>query len=313
MLVKAPLLRSLRSRDRMSDRGIIIKGVGGLYSVMSGGSKHECKARGVFRKEGVTPTVGDHVSFEDGVITEILPRKNTLIRPAVSNIDKLFIVIAVANPDPDSYYIDKLTVIAEYYGIEPVLIFNKNDLDNILEVDQIYQGLPYKKYYLTANDETDVVQAGHLAGELNGCTAAFAGLSGVGKSSILNLLAKTDGSESVRAEVGKISEKLLRGKHTTRHVELFPLCGGFLADTPGFGSVEFTYFDIKDRNRLQDCFPEFSEWIGSCRFQDCHHVRDKGCAVRQAAERGDIPPERYESYCKMYESLGEYKPWEDKK
>lgn len=296
----------------MTDReGLITKGVGGLYTVSFGDETAECRARGRFRRESLILCVGDRVTVsEENAITEILPRKNSLIRPAVANLDRLFIVAALAEPDPDCYYIDKLTVIAEYYGIEPVLIFNKSDLGDSLDILSSYRDLPYKQFVLCANDP-DERAVSSLASELAGKTSAFAGYSGVGKSSVLNLLARHDGKD-FSAQTGSVSEKLRRGKHTTRHVELFSLCGGYIADTPGFGSLEFEYFDLKDRSRLALCFPEFSDFLADCRFTDCSHIKERDCGVRKALEEGKISSSRYESYCRMYESLGEYKPWEEK-
>lgn len=289
--------------------GIVTKGVGGLYTVAFGDISVECRARGRFRKEETVLSVGDRVRVSpDNAITEILPRKNCLIRPAVANLDKLLIVTALAQPDPDRFYLDKLTVIAEYYGIEPVLIFNKSDLGDPSEILPDYERLPYKKFILcTRRPQTEQISL--LAKELEGKTSAFAGASGVGKSSILNLLAEFSGA-GLSAETGDISRKLRRGKHTTRHVELFSLCGGYLADTPGFGSFEFSYFDLKDRSRLASCFPEFSDSLDLCRFADCSHVKEKDCAVKAAVASGRISSSRYGSYCRMYEELGEYRPWE---
>ena len=283
--------------------GIIIKGVGGLYTIKTEKGFIECKARGIFRKNKMTPTIGDFVVVENDSISEIKPRKNILIRPTVANIDKLFIVVAVANPSPDHFYIDKLTVIADYYNIEPILIFNKLDLEKTAKIAEIYEKLSYKRYFLHAENEkcSFSEDAINLASELKGCTAALAGLSGVGKSTILNVLAEIDGSNEIKAEVGEISNRLQRGKHTTRHVELFSLCGGYIADTPGFGSLEFEYFDIKDRKELQYNFIEFKEYIGNCKFSDCIHLKDKGCCIREAVDAGQICPERYDSYCRMYE------------
>lgn len=290
--------------------GMITKGVGGLYTVVCGGEILECRARGRFRKDATVPLVGDRVVVsEDHAITEILPRKNSLIRPAVANIDKLLIVAALSDPDPDCFILDKLTVISEYYGIEPILIFNKSDLGDSKQILPVYQKLPYRQFVLCASDPDS--RADPLAAEISGCVSAFAGCSGVGKSSTLNLLARCGGG-NFSAQTGDISKKLRRGKHTTRHVELFPLCGGYIADTPGFGSFEFEYFDLKDRSLLAGCFPEFSEGLSGCRFADCSHIKEKECGVRAAVADGRIPLSRYESYCRMYEELGKYHPWEEK-
>lgn len=287
--------------------GIIVKGVGGLYTVRTDEDLVECKARGLFRKEKITPFVGDNVNLEDGVISGILPRKNFLSRPPCANIDKLFIVCAVALPDPNTYNIDRMTVIARYFDIEPILIFNKIDLEDKLKVRDIYLPLPMKTYEICAAfPDTEVLDA--IKEEIKGNTVALCGVSGVGKSTFMNLL-----DSNAAAETGSISSKLGRGKNTTRHTELFETCGGRVMDTPGFSSIDFETFGIKDRSRLADCFDEFAPYIEEgCRFSDCKHIAEPGCNVREAVERGEISSSRYESFVKMYEEIGPLKEWENK-
>ena len=284
--------------------GRIYKGTGGLYTVKTDSGFMELKARKNILKKGSELRAGDFVTLGENVIEELIPRKNTLIRPPVSNIDKLLIVIAVRNPDPCFYNIDKMIAVAEYHGIEPVIILNKSDYEDVTGVSQVYGKLPYRVYSVTALDKdgTDVV-----ANEIKGFTCVLAGVSGVGKSTLLNAIAP----ELLRA-TGDVSERLRRGKHTTRCAELFDVCGGTIADTPGFSSLELEAFDLKDRSKLADCFAEFRPYFDECRFHDCAHVKDLGCSVREACEEGKIQKSRYESYVQMYNELGEYKKWEDK-
>ena len=289
-------------------KGTIIKGLGGLYTVSDGKTTVEVKAKGTFRKEKAVPTVGVFVEVSDGMIVEIFPRKNLLIRPPVANIDKLFVVSSLKDPAPDFVYIDKMTVIAARFGITPVLVFTKNDLATGDEVSEIYAKTPYKVIF-TSTDREECAEA--LLDEIKGSVSAFAGFSGVGKSSLLNMAAKIAGAE-VKSSVGDVSKKLRRGKHTTRHVEFFSVNGGFIADTPGFGNLELSFFGIKNRNELADFFPEFSEFTKNCRFTDCNHIKTKDCAVIKALEAGRISRSRYESYRTLYENMGEYKFWEDK-
>ena len=289
-------------------QGTIIKGLGGLYTVSDGENTVEVKAKGAFRKEKIIPTVGDKVTVENGMITDILPRKNRLIRPPVANIDKLFIVSSLKNPEPDFCYIDKMTVIAEKFGITPILVFSKSDLSDGGEVKEIYEKTPYKIIFTSFTDDGGYNE---LKSEIKGNTSAFAGFSGVGKSSLINMLAKLSDTKIV-SSVGDVSKKISRGKHTTRHVEFFSLAGGFIADTPGFGNLELSYFDIKNRDDLHFYFPEFSEYLSSCRFTDCRHIKAKDCAVMKALSEGKISESRYESYKKLYEDMGKYKFWEDK-
>ncbi|MDF2686334.1 MAG: rsgA [Clostridia bacterium] len=294
----------------MINEGLIIKGLGGLYIIKTSEGETECRARGIFRKNKIIPTVGDKVKIEDNTIIEIYPRKNSLVRPAVANIDKLFIVVSFADPEPDVYYIDKIIAIAVHHDIEPIIIFNKTDLFDKAGIYEIYEKLPYKKYMVCASTPDNINNKDSiklLKDEISGNICALSGFSGVGKSSLLNLLGEIDS-----AEVGDISKRLQRGKNTTRHVELFSFCGGMIADTPGFSSLSFEYFDIKDRSKLQYCFVEFDEFLSKCRFSDCIHYKEKGCAIHNAVDEGKINKSRYDSYVKMYEEIGEYKEWENK-
>ena len=289
-------------------KATLIKGVGGLYTVRTeDGDLASVRARGIFRKNGVTPLVGDRVTVENGAITEILPRRNAFPRPPVANIDKLFIVCAVTDPAPNLYTLDRMTVIAAFLGVTPVLVFTKTDLDSASETVGLYSRLPYKCYSISAAfpDEKTV---GALKTEIKDCTVALSGVSGVGKSTLMNLLCP-----EARAETGEISKKLGRGKNTTRHTELFETCGGRVVDTPGFSEIEPQAFGLRDRSVLADLFPEFEEPLSEgCRFSDCRHIAEPDCALRRAVADGRVPNSRYESFVRLYGEIGELKAWENK-
>ena len=286
-------------------QGIIFKGIGGFYYVKTkDGSIYECKARGIFRKEKIKPMIGDHVEIEiidetHGNIEEIMIRKSQLVRPPVSNIDLLVVVVATKNPDPDFYFIDKLLVMAEARGIKPAICVNKTDISDADQIKKIYKNTNYPIF------ETCAKESGlpnDLYNYLEGKTTAFAGLSGVGKSSLLNLLVDDE------LETGAISDKIQRGKHTTRHVELFELKnGGYVLDTPGFSSFEA---EIMTPQKLCNYFPEMSEYLNGCRFSGCAHINEPDCSVKNAVKDGYISESRYESYSKMYDTLKQIKQWE---
>lgn len=288
--------------------GIIIKALSGFYYVSSGDEIYECKARGSFRKNGVSPLVGDSVEFEKtapktGVVDKVLPRKNCLVRPPVANIDKLFIVSSYTSPQPNTYLIDKMTVIAEYNGIEPIIVFNKCDMGDFDTFKAIYQKAGFKVYIVSA-DKGIGVDALRL--EMRGCISALTGNSGVGKSSILNNIL-----EDVKIETGEVSDKLGRGRHTTRHTELYRLRnGGFVADTPGFSSLELDYTDFELKEKLQYCFSDFDKCLGECRFSSCTHTKENGCAVIKAVNNGEICKTRHESYIQLFEEMKDLRPWE---
>lgn len=284
--------------------GVIIKGIGGFYYVRTdSGSVYECKARGIFRKEKVKPMIGDSVELSviddaHGNIDAILPRKTELVRPPVANIDTLVIVAAAKDPNPDYYLIDKLLLMAEIKGINPVICVNKTDLEASDNIKRVYAGTGYKIFEACAKSEApppDLVEF------IKNKTTAFAGLSGVGKSSLLNLLIDKN------VETGDISSKIGRGKHTTRHVELFELeGGGYVLDTPGFSSYEP---DIIEASQLCEYFPEMAGLSAYCRFKGCAHLNEPDCAVKSALKDGRISEERYSSYSKMYDILKNIKKW----
>ena len=284
--------------------GTIIKGIGGFYYVRAEDSViYECKARGVFRNRKIKPVIGDKVdiSVENGKgnITEIWERRTFLIRPPVSNIDNIMIVAAAKNPDPDTGLMDKMLVTAEYKGISPIICINKTDLDDGAEIARIYKDTGYPIVFVSTYEDRGTDELKKL---LSGKITALAGLSGVGKSSILNALIATD------AETGDISEKIKRGRHTTRHVELFEIDGGgYIFDTPGFSSYELE--DIKAQD-LCMYFPEMRNIKDNCRFKGCAHIKEPDCAVKEALFLGKISEERYESYKNIYEILKNRKDWE---
>lgn len=280
--------------------GVITKGIGGFYYVATDTGLVECSARGRFRKQKIKPYVGDYVNIivdgAQGVIEEILPRKNNLIRPPVSNIDQIVVVIAATMPQPDLFVVDKLILQAEKNGIDAIVCVNKTDLANPEEILKTYQSAGYEAIAVCALDNHGMEP---LKKRLQGKITAFAGNSGVGKSSILNAL-------GFSLETGEIS-RIEHGKHTTRHVELMPFgVGGFVIDTPGFSLLDIS--DIR-AEELAHFYPEFRD-LAPCGFLDCAHIGGKGCSVIQAVENGSIASTRYESYVTLYNELKKIKEWE---
>lgn len=278
-------------------RGIIIKGIAGFYYVKEEktGDVFQCKARGLFKKEGLTPAVGDCVLFrcgdgpeDDGLIEELLPRKNQFIRPPIANVDCFIVVIAAAHPRPNLALTDKFLLMAEKSSTEIILCLSKMDLAKpslTREIRELY-GESYSLIFLSTVTGQGIEELRHA---IRGRHVALAGPSGVGKSTLLNALAP-----GAAAETGEISKKTKRGKHTTRHCELFDLgYGTMVFDTPGFTSFEILEADEEE---LQHLYPEMGPFIGSCKYDNCRHIKEPGCAVRQAAEEGKIPWKRYESY-----------------
>ena len=283
--------------------GIITKCLGGLYTVESPDGIYECKARGIFRNKGISPCAGDGVKLENGVISEILPRKNSIIRPPLANLDQLIFVVSTCSPAPNYLILDKFIAIAEYKGITPIVVITKTDLGDSSEICDIYGniGIDVISVDYDSPETVDTVRK-MLAGKIS----AFTGNSGAGKSTLLNAV-----DSSLNIPTGEISRKLGRGRHTTRHAELYKLSdGGYIADTPGFSTFETNRYDIIRKEELAGCFREMDEYIGQCRFSDCAHGCEKGCAVVEAVEAGKISRSRHESYKTMYEEAKQIKEWE---
>ena len=289
-------------------QGKIIKGIAGFYyvNVVESGV-YECKAKGVFRKEKIKPLVGDNVRIEildeenkTGNIVEIFPRKNELIRPAVANIDQALVVFAVTKPTPHFNLLDRFLVMMERKEIPVVLCFNKKDIatsPEIAELEAIYEKCGYPIVFTSALEQENIEEIRRL---LLKKTTAIAGPSGVGKSSLINLL-----QNQVQMETGTISRKIERGKHTTRHSELIAVdADSYIMDTPGFSSL---YVNDFEKEELKYYFREFASYEGQCRFQGCDHVHEPGCAVKEALEEGKIHPIRYKNYLEMYTELKEKK------
>lgn len=291
----------------MTDRdyGVVLKGIGGFYYVLRDEKVYECKAGGRLRLGDISPVAGDMVTFElsgeDGLITSIKPRKNSLDRPPVANIDTLFIVASQAPPSTDTLLIDKVTVIAANQDIETVILLNKCDIDTSDELYDTYTSVGFKVIRVSSVTGEGIEEIKELVRDKISC---FTGNSGIGKSSILNCLMPERG-----LLVGHIS-KIERGRHTTRQSELFPCLGGFVIDTPGFSAFEITRGERIAKDRLQHLFPEISDYFDKCRFSGCAHIKEPGCAVRQLVKDGVIPKSRYLSYKKMYEELSLIKDWE---
>ena len=288
-------------------QGIILRSIGGFYYVEAADAVYTCRARGVFRRQGITPVAGDRVTItvqEDGsgVLEEVLERKNVLVRPPVANLDVLVLVASVCQPRTNTLVLDKMIAVAEKKGICPIIVINKSDLGDPTELENIYRSTGLECFTVTATDPSSLEP---LRRRLAGQICVFAGNSGVGKSSILNGI-----DPSLDLSTGEISEKLGRGRHTTRTATLYRLADGYLVDTPGFSSLDMEQVESIDKDELAYCFREFAPYEGKCRFIGCAHYREPNCAVRQAVEAGDISASRYESYVTMYEAVKDKKEWE---
>lgn len=295
----------------MEDKtGLIRKGIGGFYYVETDGILHECRARGIFRKNGVTPLPGDRVRIAvapdgTGEVEEILPRRNFLFRPPVANVDRLIVVASVCDPEPNMLLIDKMIAYAERRGIEPAIVVSKVDLREPDGMEKAYQGsgIPLFRVSSASGEGVDGVRA-----LMRGGITVLAGNTGVGKSSLLNGM-----FGELHQQTGEISRKLGRGRHTTRQVELFRLAsGGYAVDTPGFSSIGAEKGEWIPPEELAYCFREFAPCLGRCRFTTCSHTCEKGCAVLEAVERGEISKSRHASYVAMYREMKGMKQWEMK-
>ena len=284
-----------------------MKAIGGFYYVRCDGKEYECKARGSFRKSGNSPVVGDKVVIsvpDEGFasIEEIKPRINKLKRPALANIDTLVIVCSTVDPEPNFTVIDKMTAAAVNNNMIPAIVVSKNDLRSGERIAEIYRNSEFPVFLCSPVDTEDVNK---LKAFLKGKVSAFTGNSGVGKSTLINRI-----FPELELQTGQISRKLGRGKHTTRVVELFEIDGCFVADTPGFSTVDLQRYEMIDKTRLQYCFPEFEKYLGECQFTSCSHTCEKGCRILQAVADGEIEQSRHKSYVAMYNEVKNIKEWE---
>jgi ribosome biogenesis GTPase len=294
------------------ETGRIMKALSGFYYVDPGdGQRIACRGRGKLRHQGLTPLVGDQVAFtrlEDGAgtVDEILPRQNEFSRPAVANVDQVVLIVSQALPVTDPFLIDRMTSLVESKGCDSVICVNKCDLDRGESLAEIYTAAGFPTVQVSARTGEGLEA---LAALMAGKVSVFTGNSGVGKSSILNALAP-----GFSLAVGQVSEKLGRGRHTTRHVELYRLPNGaVVADTPGFSSFDADQSQTRRKEELAETFREFRPYLDQCRFVGCSHVKEKGCAVLEALGQGKIPPSRHDSYVRLYEQAKAYREWENRK
>ena len=290
--------------------GTIMRALSGFYDVRTEQGLVRCRARGKFRKDGLSPLVGDSVSLEmtddtNGYILEIHPRKNCFVRPAVANVDALVLLAANVNPVTDPFLVDRVAVIAESVNCGVIICIHKCDLDRGENLYEAFsRGTDYPVLRTSASTGEGIDRLRQL---IEGRTVAFTGNSGVGKSSLLNRMAP-----GLDLAVGEVSDRLGRGRHTTRHIELFDLDGKTLiADTPGFSSFDLTQMRPIQKHDLAMCFPDFRPYLGLCRYDDCAHIREPGCAVLRALSEGRLSKSRHDSYCKLYEISSQYKSWEN--
>ena len=287
--------------------GRIIRSLSGFYEVRTPEGTVTCRARGSLRRTGESPLTGDLVEISvekgKGMVEKILPRRNQFVRPAVSNVDALVVFAANTNPVTEPFLIDRVAAIAGVQEVEVILCVNKCDLDPAENLIRIYTNAGFQVIAASAETGEGVEE---LRQAIRGKLAAFTGNSGVGKSSILNRLCP-----QLNLPTGEVSEKLGRGRHTTRHVELYDLGEQtYVADTPGFSSFDTDQMDVILKENLQYAFPDFESYIGSCQFHDCTHRKEPGCAVRSALAAGEIEPTRYDSYLRLYEKSSQIKLWE---
>ena len=291
-------------------QGKIVKGISGFYYVhVVESGIYECKAKGIFRQQKMKPLVGDDVEIDiiseekkTGNVAAILPRKNALIRPAVANVDQALLIFAAASPNPNFNLLDRFLVMMGRQDVPVILCFNKCDLiteEHQQEIASIYEASGCKILFVSAKKELGLKELQEI---LEGKTTTVAGPSGVGKSSLINLLAP-----EACMETGEISKKIERGRHTTRHAELIQLKGdGYIMDTPGFSSL---YLPEMEKEELQDCYPEFAASEPYCRFQGCSHISEPDCGVKETLSEGKIHPVRYENYCQLYGELKDRKKY----
>jgi ribosome biogenesis GTPase len=301
-----------------TNRGRIIKGVGGLYQVQlpDQNTPVACRAKGAFRHENLTPLVGDIVSLEfdptgDAMISDIEERKNALIRPPLSNLDYMFVTLAAAKPQPVLETVDKLICILEHHHITPVIVVTKYDADPDYaeELHALYAGAGFDTFCTCSKDGYGVdALREYVKTRCEGSISAFAGASGVGKSTLLNAL-----FPALELQTSEISRKIERGRHTTRTVELFHMPGtesGYIADTPGFSMLDFARFNFFSKEDLPLTMREFVPHLGSCRFTKCSHTKEQGCAILEAVKRGEIAKSRHDSFVSIYDVLKNKHDWD---
>lgn len=286
-------------------QGIIIKGIGGFYYVKSEDKIIECKARGKFRHNELSPMVGDEVEIKEkngkGVIEDIYERKNMLIRPSVANVTQALVVFAIKNPDINEDLLNRFLMLCEFNKLDIIVCFNKVDLTNSIhenEVVNMVKSAGYKVMFLKAKEGEGIEE---LRDYLDGNVTVLCGPSGVGKSTIINTLAGKN-----LMETGNISDKLKRGKHTTRHSELLQIGKGFIVDTPGFSSLDTSFIN---KEEVQDCFPEFNDYLGQCKFNSCLHYKEPSCGIKKEVEKGNINSKRYDFYVKIIEEVSQKKSY----
>lgn len=294
-------------------KGKIIKGVGGFYYIhLHDNRVFECKAKGVFRNQGIKPSVGDDVEMDviddaalQGNIVNILPRKNKLVRPAVSNVDQAVIIFALSNPAPNYNLLDRFLIMMEQQGVETIICLNKADIadaDEAAQIREIYENCGYKVFVTSTYDTEDTSGIKGLRENIKGKTTVFAGPSGVGKSSLLNVM-----QPEAQAKTGAVSDKIKRGKHTTRHSELMYVCEDtFIMDTPGFSSL---YVENVEPDALKEYYNEFASYSEQCRFHGCLHINEPDCGVKQALADKLISQLRYDNYRQIYEELKSKRRW----
>lgn len=289
--------------------GTIVKALSGFYYVDVGADCEPvtCRGRGKLRHQKIKPLVGDRVDITmsadgTGMVDEVLPRTNQFQRPMVANMEQLVILASGAIPVTDPFLIDRMIALAEYKGCQPIICFNKWDLEPADRLVELYRSAGFQAMALSARTGEGLEQ---LLALLDGKISAFTGNSGVGKSSVLNALCP-----QFQLEVGQVSEKLGRGRHTTRHVELFRVGGGLVADTPGFSAFDVDQMELIPKEELANTFREFRPYLEQCRFVGCAHIKERGCAVREAVEYGAIAESRYQSYARLYEQVKSRPQWE---
>lgn len=290
--------------------GLVIKAISGFFYVKSGDLIYECRARGALRNKEVVPLAGDTVEYtvvdsKSCVIDKVAKRKNDFVRPAIANLDKLFIVSSCHTPAPNQLMIDRIISVAESKGVEPIVVFNKSDLGDFGRLPEIYSQAGFETHIVSCRTGEGIDR---IKKSLSGCISAFTGNSGVGKSSIINYI-----MPELALKTLDVSQKLGRGRHTTREVTLYSCNGGYLADTPGFSSIDIQRYEVILKEDLPNTFREFLKFSNDCCFTQCSHTKEKGCAVLKAVEDGLISESRHKNYCIIYDQIKDIKPWQVKK